>query len=202
MNKREQRGFTNAIVEAGIRSSLTDSERRTLAKFEDVWDEGRDFTPGRTFDWFLNLCRRHRVTIRFMKKPSRRSGGGDMVEVEWSGPEESGSYWPPFSTGEKPNRVKRTVEQIRKLKADFRRECKLEHMKRLGISKLDYRRDLSDLAGRLDQLEARNRSGLAPTTTSTPSSSNVIRLPLCKTEPDLFTMPMADILALAIGEAA
>lgn len=119
-----------------------------------------------------------------------------MVEVEWTQPESIGSFWPPFTTGKKPNQIKRSVEQIRQLKADFRRGAMLDHMRRLGIASLDYRLDVQD---RLKQIEIRVEQLTAkPETASIPS--NVVQLPVQRrVEPDYFQMPLVDLLALTVA---
>ena len=139
-NQREQAGFTRAIVEISLKSNLTDAQRTTVAKFEDIWLAGRDFTLGKTFDWFIAACNQHNVPIRFMKKPSRKRGGGAMFETVWIRPEPMGSFWPPYTNKDK---TKRSPEQIAKLKADYRVKVMHDHMKQLGIRTLDYRVDRS-----------------------------------------------------------
>jgi hypothetical protein len=139
MNKREQAAWSRAFVRVAIKPGLTMSERRTLCEFERVWEGlGSDFTEDRTYDMFLALCQRHHVPIRFMRKPpdtGRRGEKGAMVEVEWTTPEKNGSYWPPHKDKD-GNR--RTFEEMRRLKREYRIKVKLAEMARIGISSLTY----------------------------------------------------------------
>lgn len=139
MNKREQAAWTRAFVHVAIKSGLTMSERRTLGEFERVWEGlGSDFTEDRTYDMFLALCQRHQVPIRFMRKPSdlgRKGEKGAMEMVEWTKPDKNGSHWPPHKD---KDGNKRTNEEMRRLKREYRLKIKLAEMARLGVSSLTY----------------------------------------------------------------
>ena len=135
MNKREQRAFTLAYVWLARKPNLTESERRTLVTFKQVWFGGKDFVQNRTYEFFLATCKRHGIKIRFMKKPQqtgRKGERGAMVEVEWS-VEANGSYWPALKTGKGE---RREVADLIRMKADYRRGVLHKEGSRLGIPHL------------------------------------------------------------------
>lgn len=138
LNKREQVAFTLAFVWLATKPNLTMSERRTLAEFERVWFAGKDFTPDRTFDFFIAACRRHRVKIEFMRKPpelGRRGERGMMQMVEWDQPEATGAYWP-----EPKHRdgTRKSFAEITEEKAKLRTKTKLLEMAKLGVPELTF----------------------------------------------------------------
>jgi hypothetical protein len=139
MNRNEQAGWTRAFVHLARKPELTASECITLSYFEKAWLSGKDFTADRTYDLFIQACRRHGVLIRFRKKPARlgREGErGKMEWVQWTQPEQDGSYWPAW----KVHGRKRTTDEVVKLKIEFRRKVMLTEMMRLGIDRLNFTR--------------------------------------------------------------
>jgi len=136
LNKREQEAFTKAFVHLAMKP-LSMSERKTMTAFERVWFAGKDFTPDRTFAYFVDMARRHHVRIEFNKKPEeagRRGEKGAMRRVEWTNPEVNGSYWP----ASKKDGEKRGVDETVRIKAKYRTRAKLLEMARLGIPELTF----------------------------------------------------------------
>jgi hypothetical protein len=181
MNKREQRAFTLALVWLALKPDLTMSERRTLETFEKVWLAGKDFTLGRSFDFFLALCKRKQVPIRFMKKPAdtgRRGEKGAMVEIDWTVPDPNGSYWPAVKNGEGE---RRSNEELIQMKADYRRGIMLKEMARLGVSELSYKYNIDDRIERVVDERLRERDSepeqVQPEPTSTPTSTESVPRP-------------------------
>jgi hypothetical protein len=148
MNKREQRAFTLAYVWLARKPNLTESERRTLVTFKQVWFAGKDFMQNRTYEYFIAICKRHAIKIGFMKKPretGRKGERGAMVEVEWS-VEVNGSYWPAMKNGQGK---RREVADLVRMKADYRLAIMHKEMTRLGITELTY--EYGNIDNRIEQ---------------------------------------------------
>lgn len=167
LNRSQNRGFSEALVDLARVKRLTESERELIDEFKSYWSRGRDLHS----EWddllkrFRETCDRRGIRISFKKRfrPSkeemneyhrtveRYSNGrpkqpfASMYDAEWSEPEENGSYWPPFRdrTGTPLSR-----EERRAIVAEFRVRAMREHAEKLD-SKAKGKKKVRLIPGKL-----------------------------------------------------
>lgn len=168
LNRSQNRGFSEALVDLSRVKRLTESERDLVDEFRSYWSRGRDLHA----DWddllnrFEAACHAHAVRISFKKRirPSKedlelyhrtvdRYENGrpkipfsTMYDAEWSEPEENGSYWPPFKDR---SGTRLSLDARRAIVAEYRDRVMREYAEKLDSSSKGKRKKVRLIPGKL-----------------------------------------------------